>query len=693
MKRKNHRAYLEKNIILIGLCLVTISIWMLPGCGTKEAENGLIEINPTETTSEANKAPVIIVKDNQDNAIESPDDLLDSEEEADEELMKDTDNDISNEYYEYIPEEATCDKDSAFIEPILLNPTSNGVTVEWFTQGSCDLNEVILYADNGLMDNKNGSDMSEADSDTNKQTNNAGEENIIRIIQADNVKLSRMRGGKKESNCNNPNTDADIYRHRAHVDELPVNRGHLSDRIGYRVRSNDTYSEKYSLASVPAEGVPVRILLTSDHQIKPMTAANIQKVYETVGNVDAVFVNGDIVDVIDRSYDWFYADNAFLRVMTGTANDKVASKKYYGAPILQQAPIYTAMGNHDYMGVYDNNKDLAYQFNNPRPQDAAEREWEALGKEDDLSESYQEEKSDYIENHSFNRITYNEMFGLINGDNNEESYYSTKIGDVVLITLDVNRVWRLANIGLAGKYSEIPGMGEKTYGYGEFIFERVDDESEQIEFLKNELSSNEYKNSKYKIAMFHHEAHSLGGNQIPAFTDPVAKEAVSPITGQKMVIYDYPIDKDYIVNVIEPLLEDGGVDLLFEAHSHVWNRFKTKKGMNVLETSNVGNCYGGYYDDEDRSFIPSSFVKGDPYYSIRDEWDANNYALKGDLHGLAPIYPTKHELPDGKPYLSSNSITAFSILDTYKGTVDSYYFDTDNPDEGVILFDSFALSE
>ena len=48
-----------------------------------------------------------------------------------------------------------------------------------------------------------------------------------------------------------------------------------------------------------------------------MSAANMQKVEETVGNVDAVLANGDLADVTDRAYDWFDADNAFFRVMQG----------------------------------------------------------------------------------------------------------------------------------------------------------------------------------------------------------------------------------------------------------------------------------------------------------------------------------------------------------------------------------------
>ena len=66
--------------------------------------------------------------------------------------------------------------------------------------------------------------------------------------------------------------------------------------------------------------------------------------------------------------------------------------------------------------------------------------------------------------------------------------------------------------------------------------------------------------------------------------------------------------------------------------------------------------------------------------------------LQGDPYGLSPIAPTVAQLPGGEPYLMSNTITAFSVMDTGTGMVDSYYFDTSNPDSEVVHFDSFAIS-
>ena len=43
------------------------------------------------------------------------------------------------------------------------------------------------------------------------------------------------------------------------------------------------------------------------------------------------------------------------------------------------------------------------------------------------------------------------------------------------------------------------------------------------------------------------------------------------------------------------------------------------------------------------------------------------------------------------PYIASQEITVFSILDTGKGTVNSYYFDTTKPESEVVKFDEFKL--
>jgi hypothetical protein len=62
---------------------------------------------------------------------------------------------------------------------------------------------------------------------------------------------------------------------------------------------------------------------------------------------------------------------------------------------------------------------------------------------------------------------------------------------------------------------------------------------------------------------------------------------------------------------------------------------------------------------------------------------------------LEPVTPTIappiNDQGKALPYIASNDITAFSILDTALGQVSSYYFDTRKPNSDVIKFDEFTL--
>jgi hypothetical protein len=190
----------------------------------------------------------------------------------------------------------------------------------------------------------------------------------------------------------------------------------------------------------------------------------------------------------------------------------------------------------------------------------------------------------------------------------------------------------------------------------------------------------EFKQAKYKIAMFHHPPHSLGDNVVPPYTAPVQqieRDAQGKITD---VRYQYPKEANYIIRDVVPLLEDAGVQLVLYGHTHVWNRFVGDRGTNFLETSNVGNTYGAYLGDNKRK-IPTGYE--------------SQSAATGDPNGLEPVIPTLAPLlgEDNQPlpYVASNDITVFSILDTGTGTVSSYRFDTRLPNSDVVKFDEFSL--
>ena len=135
-----------------------------------------------------------------------------------------------------------------------------------------------------------------------------------------------------------------------------------------------------------------------------------------------------------------------------------------------------------------------------------------------------------------------------------------------------------------------------------------------------------------------------------------------------------------MIRDIVPLLEKNNVQLVYYGHSHLWNRFKSESGVNFLESSNVGNSYGAYLGEKKRN-VPQGYKE--------------KYIEVGDPNGLEPIVPSIQPLKgeDGKPlpYITSKDITVFSILDTEKGTVDSYYFDTTKPKNEVVKFDEFKL--
>jgi len=217
---------------------------------------------------------------------------------------------------------------------------------------------------------------------------------------------------------------------------------------------------------------------------------------------------------------------------------------------------------------------------------------------------------------------------------------------------------------------------------GAIIYEPIKRGSTQYQWLEQELHSTAFQEAKYKVVMFHHQVHGIGLNVVPAFTDPVKKEIKDANGNVMQILYEYPIEDDYLVKDLEPLLDEAGVELVFNGHSHVWNRFRTQSGMNYLESSNVGNSYDAFYRERERTeIIPSDMT----YFDRKD------FVLSGDPAGLKPIAPL---FLDGRtPYITSNTITVFSILNTKTGLVSSYAYDTEKPKKGAYKIDYFKLGE
>jgi hypothetical protein len=552
-------------------------------------------------------------------------------------------------------------------DPFLQLPTADSVRVVWFTEFEGDSHRVEYGTD------------------------------FAQRVDASTTRLSRMREDQKsrvgkqteDGQVYEKPTYREIWRHEATVTGLQV-----GDRVPYRVVSTDDrhqgQSDTFTLAPLPAAGQPLKVLLTSDHQQMPMTAANLQKVEKTIGQVDAIFLAGDLVNVPDRASEWF-DDNrggAFFPCLQGRASYRLEKEgnttTYRGGALIQNAPLFPATGNHEVMGQYSMEQDLGEQYNNPYPRKAAAQLYAQQVSEIN-PDNDPEVLNQWMRDRTFNTISFDEIFSLPDSSPGGESYYATTFGDIRLISLYAANIWRRPSLEphVQGKYRERDEDLEapENWGYGQHIFEPIGRDSPQYQWLLEELQSEAFQQAKYKIVMFHHPAHSLGDNIVPAYTDPVQIVEEDDQGQVQAIRYEYPLEEDYLVRDVQPVLEAAGVQLVLYGHDHVWNRFVSPAGTHFLETSNVGNTYGAYWG-KTRRHVPIGF----------DE----TYPATGDPNGLDPVVPTIDPLLDEEgnpqPFVSSNDLSAFTILDTATGTVSSYYFDTRQPDTPAVKFDEFQLS-
>lgn len=554
---------------------------------------------------------------------------------------------------------------SLLTDPFLQFPTETSIKVVWFTEFP-GTEHKIIYG-----------------------------KNLEKIVIANTTKLSRTR--EDEASKINTNyeqtTRREIWKHEGEVTGLKQ-----GDRIDYKVISiisengnkNIIKSKIFSLNSSPKAGTNLKILLTSDHQLMPMVAANLQKVVETIGKVDAIFFAGDLVNIPDRASEWFddTRGGAFFPCLQGLANYTLEKEGkttvYHGGELIQYAPLFPTIGNHEVMGRFSENSRLSQQFVDAIPKEVAEKNY--LEKSHVINPNNElKVKKDWIENNAFNTDTYEEMFSFPENEDNNSHYYAVTFGDIRLVVLQVTNIWRPPSLedNVKGRYKESQKdlNNPEKWGYGQHIFESIKQESQQYQWLEKELNSEAFKQAKYKIVMFHHPVHTLGGNIVPPYTDPVDNISYDSDGNITEIQYQYPKENDYIIRDLMPLLETAKVNLVFYGHSHLWNRFLSDKGINFLESSNVGNSYGAHLGENKREIPP--------------DYSKSNYVEIGDPNGLEPIIPNLAPLQDENnnslPYIASNDITVFSILDTEKGTISSYRFDTRQPHSNVIKFDEFTI--
>lgn len=573
-------------------------------------------------------------------------------------------------------------------DPFLQYPTPSAVRVVWFTEFEGQTHRVRWGV-----------------------PGQPSEDNLPNQAIAITTRLARTREDG-QSRLNHPNfadlqqtVARPIWRHEATVTGLPPGQ-----RVPYRVASTGAdgtavESRVFTLAAAPPVGQPTKILLTSDHQNMPMVAANLQKVTETLGQVDAVFFPGDLVNIPDRASEWFDDSRGcgFFPCLQGKTSYALErngrTTRYQGGEIIQHAPLFTSLGNHEVMGRFAASAPLGEQYNQPVPRSAAVELYDANA---DLFNPSGDPalRRQWIVDNSFNSDTYDALFSLPvtpvpNPDRPETTsrYYAVTFGDVRLVSLYVTQIWRPHHLNATtrGRYQEREAdLGTpQNWGHGQHIFEPIERGSLQYQWLEQELASEAFRQAKYRVVMFHHPPHTLGDNIVPAFTNPVRRYDRDGAGRLTAVRYEYPRADDYIARDLVPLLEQAGVDLVFYGHSHLWNRFVSPQGTHYLETSNVGNSYGAFWQDQARPVPPETIEGSAVTYSPSD------YVAQGDPNGLEPVVPTIAPLKDDSgqplPYLASNDITAFSVFDTGTGMISSYYFDTREPSSAVVKFDEFVV--
>ncbi|HEY0698894.1 MAG TPA: metallophosphoesterase [Micromonospora sp.] len=530
-------------------------------------------------------------------------------------------------------------------EPYLLDPRPGGIHVVWHTDSPGVRNVVLL-----------GPAVPEMTVETAvaAATGDVSGGPGWRRVEAVGTPLTRMRSDVTPT----PQRPEPTVRRRAVHRQFATVDGLPAGRTAYRVVSVDAdgpaaVSDSWTLAPAAAPDAPVRLLLTSDHQLKPMVPANLAKVADTVGvRLDGVLFAGDMANVADRAEDWFDCPSgrAFFASLGGRARHEIAGRVWSGAPLLPHTPIYPTPGNHEVMGRWSDTASLDEQFDDPHPDD-----W-------DLT-------------------TYSELFPLPADPEGGCRRWSRRIGEVHVSSLFAARIWRPPQPVGRGRYQEATEDLDhpERWGHGQFVFEPVGPGSVQYRWLERQLASPQARSARFRVVMFHHGPHSLGDHCVPPFADPVRQVERDPASGRTTAVrYHYPQADDQLLYGLAPLLEAAGVHLVLNGHSHLWNRFRGPGGVNWLETSNVGNTYGAYD-------LSSGHRRNAP----------DGYVGHGNPGGLAPVEPTVAPLtgPDGTAlrYLASNHVTVFSVLDSAAGTVRSYRFDTREPDSAAVLFDEFPL--
>ena len=576
-------------------------------------------------------------------------------------------------------------------DPFLQAPTADGVSVVWFTEFAGS-DHTVLVGDGvsrlGVADlaaasrgtTYPGVTAFDATTGTLSQVAEDHQSNIpVKPAQSDGI------------------VDRDVWRHEGVVTGLAP-----GERVPYRVVSRDgekvagsgTFSQKP--AAQPGEDLD--ILLTSDHQAMVNTPANLQVAADTIGDIDAVFLAGDLVNIPDRASEWFddTRGSGFFPVLQGNGGrTSTGGVSYAGGEIVQNAPLFPAVGNHEVQGRRAGATSLSASYNAPVPRDVATAAYERVAAEVNPRND-PAVRDRWIRDNSFSTTTYEEIFSLPDSSPGGETYYATTVGDVRLISLYSTRIWRgtgavpdPAARTSSTRYQESrQSLADPlAQGYGEHVFEAVDAESPQYAWLQDELASDEFAAARYHVVMLHEGPQGLGDNVMPQFVDPQRIEERDEAGNVVGVRYEYPPSENKLLTDLQPLLEDAGVDLVHNGHSHLWNRYVAENGTtNFLETSNTGNSYGAYHPLSGRSRpLPPA------------PWDASHYLAQGNPGGLEPVVPNVAPYTDAQgtplPFVQDNNLAVFTKLNTGSGEITTYSYDVRTPNVRPKVIDVFTIGD
>jgi len=569
-----------------------------------------------------------------------------------------------------------------------------------------------------------------------------------------------------------------VYRHEAVVSGLVAGQRvpyvAVSEAGGQAWRSG-----RFTLQPLPVAGQGLRILLTSDHQNNAMCSANMQKLVETVGTVDAVLFPGDFVSQPNRASEWFdrvggggnanFPGNpSFFQSLQGTARRWNPGSPYTGGAVLQHAPLYGSLGNHEYPGRWrmdprTNNTNnpqpvsINSMDNDPQPRWYAQARYEALqatvnpGNDPALRDKW-------IEDNSYEWRTYRQMWSLPQGPEGS-CYYAQRYGDLFIISLDANRVWRGWGASERGKFTEQLNTSTQrvtqnadSWGFGDINFRPFGRGSQQYQWLEQTLQSEAARSARWRVVISHQTMAGLGDNAVPvqaeirSTVELLDGTLIGPFTARqwpqnwprvrdalaadqvRFVRHEYPRAADQWLTDIEPLLLQHGVHLVHTGHSHLWNRCVAQgpqgQRLNYLEASNFGNSFGAMFFEaaqqgvsagqgpRNGGNVPGSAnwlsqttavqsSTGQPRTAMT--WNLGDYPIAGEVHNRTMVQPTllnpmrsidtrtaawsERDLP----FVASNNICTFSVLETATGTVSSWCFDTRDAASAVRKFDEFRI--